>query len=248
VQNSSVKPFDSPFGNTKGIFKKLSYLVFPRYVLRPLPFELKLTWLRIFSGKVRRRYRNSKDLLVNLGCGPEGKSGWINVDAIPYPDVNCLFDCRKSLPFQDNSVKGIFTEHFFEHLDYHDEVPYFLKECQRVLQPGGVMRISVPDGEAYMRAYCQEGWGDLQKMRYMDDQFDIGMGFKYNTKMELMNFSFRQWGQHKFTYDFETLAFILRKYGFSRVQKQKYGQSILEEFCIDQYGRSSESLYVEAVK
>ncbi len=47
---------------------------------------------------------------------------------------------------------------------------------------------------------------------------------------------------------FETLEFLLRKYGFSRVVKQAYDRSILEELRIDQERRQSESLHIEAVK
>ena len=70
----------------------------------------------------------------------------------------------------------------------------------------------------------------------------------YNTKIELLNEVFRQAYDHKFAYDFETLEFLLRKYGFSRVLRQQYGLSLLADLCIDQERRKSESLYVEAVK
>lgn len=66
--------------------------------------------------------------------------------------------------------------------------------------------------------------------------------------MELVNFVFRQKYDRKFAYDYETLKFLLYKYGFSSVQKQEFGKSQLEELCIDQQVRASESLYIEAVK
>jgi len=105
--------------------------------------------------------------LVNLGCGLSGKIGWVNVDIIKFPNVNCIYDCRKSLPFPENSVKSIFCEHFIEHLDYKEEVP-FLTECYRVLRVGGVIRIIVPDAEKYLRVYCEKGWGYLSKIHRLD--------------------------------------------------------------------------------
>ncbi len=50
------------------------------------------------------------------------------------------------------------------------------------------------------------------------------------------------------TFIFETLEFLLLKYGFSRVLRQAYDCSILVDLRIDQERRQSESLYVEAVK
>ncbi|HUI30975.1 MAG TPA: methyltransferase domain-containing protein [Candidatus Acidoferrales bacterium] len=249
TQDTLIRSYDNAIENPRGKIKKLFYSVIPRHILRNVPFELRLTWLKISKKNVRKRFANSKDLLVNLGCGPQGRPGWINVDAVPGANVNCVYDCRKSLPFQDGSARGIFAEHFFEHLDYQDEVPHFLAECRRVLQPGGVIRIIVPDAGAYLRAYCRGDWDELQKMRVLgENHSEAGMGFAYNTRMELINFVFRQWGQHKFAYDFETLSFILKKHGFSSVQEQKFGGSILPDICIDSPERKHESLYVDAVK
>ncbi|MGB3204746.1 MAG: methyltransferase domain-containing protein [Crinalium sp.] len=55
------------------------------------------------------------------------------------------------LPFDDNSLSYIFSEHFFEHL-FFDEALSLLQECQRILKPGGVIRTCVPDAD--LRAYA----------------------------------------------------------------------------------------------
>jgi len=160
-----------------------------------------------------------------------------------------VYDCRKHLPFDDNSVRYIFSEHFFEHVDYCEEVPFFLSDCYRVLQPGGVIRIIVPDTEKYIRAYCREGWDELARIRPLGpERSDAYFGSTYNTKMELLNVVFRQYFGHKFAYDFATLEFLLRRYGFSQVQRQSFGRSLWPDLCIDTREREFESLYVEAVK
>jgi citrate lyase synthetase len=66
--------------------------------------------------------------------------------------------------------------------------------------------------------------------------------------MELINVVFRQGHEHKFAYDFETLRFLLDRYGFSEVVHQEYGTSLMTELCLDQVHRASESIYVDAKK
>jgi predicted SAM-dependent methyltransferase len=230
------------------LLKRLEKVV-PQYVYLPLLDELYAALIRENSQKLSQQYQDAKNLLVNLGSGATGKPGWVNVDLFAAPGVNCVYDCRKSLPFANSSVQGIFSEHFFEHIDYVEEVPDFLAECHRVLQPGGVLRIIVPDIEKYLQAYCRQGWEVLSKIRPLDsDRTDFYFNHKYNTKLELINFVFRQGYEHKYAYDFATLEFLLYKYGFSKVQKQEFGKSMMDKLCLDQQIRTSESLYIEAVK
>src|SRR5208282_5837473 len=149
--------------------------------------------------------KNSENMLVNIAPGVHGKPGWVNVDVFKGPNVNCLYDCRKSLPFPDESVRAIFSEHFFEHLDYTEEVPYFLRECHRVLKKGGVLRLIFPDAEKYLRAYCQGGWEEISRIRPLAvERTDPYFHCRYNTVIELINVLFRQGHEHKFAYDFET--------------------------------------------
>jgi predicted SAM-dependent methyltransferase len=223
----------------------------PRHAFHPFLSEVRsaIRGLASMPWRVRRRYKNERNFLLNIGCGSCGKPGWINLDFYTGPGVNCVYDCRKGLPFADNSARFIFTEHFLEHIDYTEEVPLFLSECCRILQPGGVIRIIVPDAEKYMRAYCAEGWADLIRVRPLrSDLSDVHFGSLFNTKMEVVNAMFRQYFEHKFAYDFPALQFVLERYGFSEVHNLSLGQSLRPALCIDNPDRASESLYVEAVK
>jgi len=240
--------YDQIVGKPKGI-KKLLYKLFPRYVWLPIPFELYALWVRIKSRRLKKLYKHQRNLLVNIGAGPAAKQGWANLDLYPGENINCVYDCRGDLPFADNSVKCIFSEHFLEHLEYFDQVPRFLSECHRVLMNQGVIRIIVPDAEKYLRAYCEEGWGEMIKIRQLGlDHNDVVFNWKYNTKMELINFVFRQGMQHRFAYDYSTLEHLLYKHGFTFVKKQEFGKSMIHELSIDLLERARESLYVEAIK
>lgn len=73
---------------------------------------------------------------LHLGCGQNQLPGWSNHDT----DV----DLCKKLPFEDDSVDFIFTEHVVEHLSGRDAMRFFM-ECQRILKRGGVVRTALPD-------------------------------------------------------------------------------------------------------
>src|SRR5262249_16058923 len=140
-------------------------------------------------------------------------------------------------------------EHVLEHFDYAEEVPCFLDECYRVLSDGGVLRIVVPDAGGYLEAYCRDGWDDISSLHPLDEERrDSLLHIKYNTKMELINDVFRKGWEHKYAYDFETLALALHKHGFHSIQKLAFGESHLPGGCIDNPRRARQSLYVEAVK
>ena len=64
-------------------------------------------------------------------------------------------DLTKGIPFEDNSCDGIFLSHFVEHLDAQQAVS-LIKECKRVLMPGGVMVVSVPDATYFKNVYPRD--------------------------------------------------------------------------------------------
>jgi predicted SAM-dependent methyltransferase len=153
-------------------------------------------------------------------------------------------------------VRGIFTEHFLEHLDYYEEAPRFLKECRRVLAPGGTIRIIVPDGAKYLEAYCAGdlgAMGSFSPLVTLDPESDAApfsiekQVLPFRTKMEVVNFHFRQSGQHRFSYDFETLAGLLQECGFESIVQSQFRLTRLPVLAIDSAERARESLVVEAV-
>lgn len=192
---------------------------------------------------------DKKNVYVNIGCGNYGKEGWINFDGCQHNKITYQWDCKKDIPLEDNAAKGIFMEHFFEHLDRDTEAIVLIKECYRVLCPGGIIRIIVPDAGKYLMGYNEEGWDYLIKTRpLINGTIDYYTQKHYQTKMELVNEIFRQSYEHKYAYDYETLELILKDAGFSNVTKQEYGKSIDSIMAIDIESRKTESLYIEAIK
>ena len=197
------------------------------------------TWSRI------KRVRSMKGILVNVGCGPFVLPGFVNVDLFRHsPDI-VPWDCRWSLPFADGAVLGIRAEHFFEHLEAREEAPAFLADCLRVLQPGGVLRIIVPDVARMLHAYAK-GPNDLSGFR----EFGVPDPFPEDlpTRMDVVNHAFHQWHEHRWGYDAETLIHRMAKAGFVKANQTEFGRSLIPGLAADREEHRPYSLYVEARK
>lgn len=62
----------------------------------------------------------------------------------PQHDREVRHDATAALPYGDNSIAKVQSQDVFEHLPF-EKVPFVLDEVHRVLKPGGVFRLSVPD-------------------------------------------------------------------------------------------------------
>jgi predicted SAM-dependent methyltransferase len=235
----------------KRLIKTATNQILPSHLARQVFGELPVSATRaLHSRATRRRLARLDGCRVNIGCGGQPTPGWVNLDLNSSSGVN-FWDCRRGLPFSDNTVIAFYSEHMFEHLDPASEGKPFLRECLRCLRPGGVIRIVVPDAGAYLRAYGQ-GWEPLAAMRPLEltekGWRDKWLGDIYQTQMQLINAVFRQVDQHKYAYDQETLVLFLEQAGYSRVILQGFGSSIDNAMAPDNKARQSESLYIEAVK
>ncbi|MCI0376988.1 MAG: methyltransferase domain-containing protein [Gemmataceae bacterium] len=93
--------------------------------------------------------------LLNLGCGRRFHPAWLNLDLHPAdPLVEAGNVLSGRWPFPDASFDVVYHSHLLEHLPVEAALP-FLQECRRVLQPGGVLRVVVPDLEQIAQLYLQ---------------------------------------------------------------------------------------------
>lgn len=76
----------------------------------------------------------------------------MNVDVAPADATVLAHDLRQALPFADGAFAAVYHSHVLEHLPRERALP-FLKECHRVLQPGGILRVAVPDLETIVELY-----------------------------------------------------------------------------------------------
>lgn len=137
-------------------------------------------------------------------------------------------DLSTGIPLRDEVADYIFSSHFLEHL-FRKDADYLLRECYRVLKPGGVLRISIPDLEYALSLYSSG-----QKEKMLQNYFFVEDGDSY-------------YSRHKYMYDYEMLESHLKNMGFSRVTRCQYRQGRVPDIEILD-NRPEESLFVEAVK
>ncbi len=188
-------------------------------------------------------YASQKDLKLNLGCGKETKQGWVNIDLRlddkAEPDLT--LDLRRPLPFADQSCQIIYSEHLLEHVPYPDSAVQLVKECLRVLKPGGMFSCGVPDLEWATKCFCETDGGEFAKWYWtVWDEGDVPNLFK--EPAEALNSLFRQNGEHQFLYDFPTMKKFLEHCGLENVHRREFDEKL------DSEHRKLESMYVEATK
>lgn len=236
--------------------QKLGRLLIPMMPVNRRTFDI----LRFESGCVWQRLRNQlspayhrktralqsrQGLSVNFGSGGRGLPEWINIDVRPnHDDQYIALDLRRRLPFADGSVKRILAEHVIEHLDFRDDIPGVFTEFFRILEPEGTVRIIVPDAERYMNAYVHRSSEEFKCLGWELDALPDDI----YTPIHIVNHVFHQGGEHYFGWDFETMAWALKRAGFKEVLKQSYQRSRDPELAIDQANHAPYSLYIEAVR
>lgn len=163
------------------------------------------------------RLINKKPKKLHLACGPNIVSGWDNVDILDLPGIK-KHDLRQPLPYKDNSAEKIFHEHFIEHLAKADGIK-FLKECYRVLKPGGVMKMGWPDLAKLLDAYQK------QKKDYRDYVLPHLENHLFGDDWdEILSDCLFNW-EHRYAYTESHMRKVLENVGFKNIKQVKFRQS-----------------------
>lgn len=211
-----------------------------RSALRELKHELSVQHHHKASLKYARRFKGRTHLKLNLGCGSRYKRDWINIDL--RHDADLRLDIRENFCFGEDTVSIIYSEHFFEHLAYPRAIEHLLHESLRVLEPGGVFSVGIPDAEEVLLQYARGELPALIQQWRQDENLQWFPPWVWTTPMHLVNFFFRQGCEHKYAYDFETLARVLTEAGFTDVKRRKFNAEM------DSEDRRDGTLYVDACK
>lgn len=208
---------------------------------------------------------------VNVGCGQTPTPGWINYDnaltarfarvplALPIlrrlgllTDLQHQFmrtalvqdiryaDAVRRIPEADQSVEVLYTSHMLEHLDLK-EARSFLAEAKRVLKPGGILRVAVPNLKGHVDQYVADGDGDGFLARVHLTRA------RPRTVFEKMTYLLVGDRHHQWMYDGRSLCRLMASAGFVDVREVPEGQtSIHDPGPLNLAERSPESVFVEA--
>ena len=212
-------------------------------------------------------------LKVNIGCGSTPTEGWKNFDNTPAiklahspfkfwilklfglinpsqienvewnKENKILFaDATKRLPLSDSSAECIYSSHMFEHLS-RDEAILFLKDALRVLDNGGVLRISVPDLRYFINNYIANKDAD----EFMSKMFVSAPSL--NLLRQKFILFFVGYRHHQWMYDGASLSKLMLESGFKDAIVQDAGETCIKNFIgLNLFEREEESVYVEAIK
>ena len=89
---------------------------------------------------------------LNLGCGKKYHKQWVNVDMASYSEDVIAYNLLKGIPFPNDQFEVVYHSQVLEHFP-KEKASDFIKECHRVLKPGGVIRVVVPDLENIVDEY-----------------------------------------------------------------------------------------------
>ena len=207
---------------------------------------------------------------LNIGCGPIKPEGWINIDNsnraklashLPWLDKLLVtfhvlkptefdgktrtVDVSSRLPFDDSSVDAVYSGELLEHLT-REQGRCFLHECYRVLRPGGMLRVRVPDNYRFWKNYTlafesiyQDGrkkWRDDHTrwiQMFFDDICVHRPWFKSMTHY------------HKWMYDEVGLILAFEQTGFVEVERKAFHESRIRDVELVE---TREDLNVEGIK
>jgi predicted SAM-dependent methyltransferase len=184
---------------------------------------------------------------VQFGSGPIACENWLNYDCSPtmriqriplvgpiarrrmttvFDDKVLYGDTRSGLPLADSSVSFLYCSHVLEHLSLED-FRLTLKDCYRILVPGGVFRGVMPDLEAVIAKYQNDDAPNACS-RMMESSYLATV----SRPRGLVGLAKMLWGnsRHLWLWDYKGTKEELETAGFANVRRAQFGDSVYPEF------------------
>jgi predicted SAM-dependent methyltransferase len=152
---------------------------------------------------------------LEIGAGWSSRPDWLATDANPPPGLPCMkLDATESFEIPSESFDFIYSEDMIEHVSFEDG-RNMLEECNRILKPGGVIRIVTPSLGFLSRVISSDRGMIEERYRTWSVTSFAPEAPKVTNAFFLNNFV-RACG-HTFIYDRETLELALKLSGFEPV-------------------------------
>jgi predicted SAM-dependent methyltransferase len=201
-----------------------------RYVTR------KATALARRPAKIRAYLAEDRPFAgLQLGCGPHHLDGWLATDLIPQDLGKAVYlDATRRFPLPDATFDFIVAEQMIEHVPFRRAV-HMLRECHRVLRPGGTLRVSTMDLQL-ARILLTEPLSDRLQRYVVWSNETWEPSCDPHSTVHVINRMNHEWG-HKFLYDAPTLIRTFEQCGFTNVTECQLGKSDHPELLnIDLHG------------
>lgn len=148
---------------------------------------------------------------LHLGSGADIKKGWLNVDMLDINNPDYVkWDLKNGLPPQAQNLSVVYSQHFFEHLQWEDGLT-LMKRCKERMVEGGTFRLALPNFKTMVMAYLDNNW----------EFFNLPevMAFAPNRQMmQIMNYGLYQHTngvqEHVCQFDPAYALFTMRSAGF----------------------------------
>ncbi len=160
-------------------------------------------------------------------------------------DYFAELDITDPLPFTDGSLDWVYAEHLVEHVP-PDAAIRWLREIRRVLGPAGLLRLTTPDLDRYVRAYLDGAQFFREHRRRMRTVLAPAPEMPDRPAF-MLNQIFAFFG-HRWIYDEAELRYGLTAAGFDpaaiRIQGYRRGRRP-DVAALDRPERNDETMYVE---
>lgn len=188
--------------------------------------------------------QGQSDLKVNFGAVEAPKKDFLNLDFTKNADFR--LDLRKPIPMDGGLCAMVYSEHFIEHLSYPEGAELHFSECFRLLKPGGIISISVPDTwwplleyvegkKEYLLACEIHQWHPRELTTFMEH-------INHHFRQRARGMSYNHFENHRFAWDFDTLKSKLEAAGFTQIKERLFNPEL------DSIHREVGSLFVHAQK
>lgn len=163
-------------------------------------------------------------------------------------DYFTQLDISQPLPFESSCVDWVYAEHLVEHVSPHVGISW-LTEVRRVLRPGGLLRLTTPDLQKYLKNYFDDSGFFAEHRRRMRTVLAPAPAMPERPAF-MVNQIFSFYG-HRWIYDADELRYALTRAGFepTAIRVCSFARGQREDVAaLDSAARSDETLYVEVTR